>query len=144
MIVYNFKEEIRIIIYLIAFGIFIICNYDILILIKNKKKIVNQSIKILYSVFIVLMSYFFIYKLQEGYLPQYGILIVLIGSLLYILLLRNSFMKIIGSLNKLKEKILLKIGKVLKPLRIYKTTISLIKQKIKKINIKTLYKKKEL
>ena len=53
-------------------------------------------------------------------------------------------MKIIGSLNKLKEKILLKIGKVLKPLRIYKTTISLIKQKIKKFNIKMLYKKKEL
>ena len=144
MIVYTFKEELRIIIYLLAFGIFIVCNYDMLILIKTKSKINNLIIKTIYSVFIILMSYFFIYRLQEGYLPQYGILIVVIGTLVYILLLRNAFMKILNNINKMKNKILVTIGKIIKPLLIFKTTIFLLKQKIKKFNIKMLYKKKEL
>ena len=144
MIVYNVLEEIRIIIYLLIFGIYIATSYDFLDLIRFRKIWKNVLINIFGCFIILLTSYFFVYRLKEGYIPQYGIIIVILGLLLYYFLLRRNFVKCISYIKYKYCKILSKIVKIIKPLNIFKTTFLLIKQKIKKFNIKSLYKKKKL
>lgn len=144
MIVYNVLEEIRIIIYLIALGIFIISNYDILLIVKSTHKYKNLIIKIIYVCLMIIVSYYFVYRLKEGYLPQYSIGFVLLGIIVYQILIRNKFIRILTKISAIKDKIIKRLMKILKPLGIFKETILLIKRKNKKLNIKTLYKKKKL
>ncbi len=137
MIVYNIFEEIRIILYLFVFGIYVCTSYDILDLIKTKSKIWNILVMLFGSIILIGISYIFVNKLKQGYMPQYGLLIVIVGITIYYLLFRQKLMKIINVLKRILRKI---IG----PITVFKKTFYLIKQKNKKLNIKTLYKKKKL
>lgn len=137
MIVYNIFEEIRIILYLFAFGIYVCTSYDILDLIKTKSKIWNILVMLFGSIILIGISYIFVNKLKQGYIPQYGLLIVIVGITIYYLLFRQKLMKIISVSKRILRKI---IG----PIKAFKKTFYLIKQKNKKLNIKTLYKKKKL
>ena len=92
MIVYNVLEEIRIVVYLLTLGIFIPTNYDLLKIIESKKRTLTIITKSLGSLLILILCYLFIYRLKEGYVPQYGILIVLLGIVVYYVLLRKKFL----------------------------------------------------
>lgn len=144
MIVYNIFEEVRIIIYLFVFGIYISTSYDVLGLFKTKKKIWNILTTIIGCFIIIGISNVFVYKLKEGFVPQYGLLIIIGGLVVYYLLLRKKFVKLIDQIRQKSRKMIMKIMVVFKPFKIFKTTFLLIKQKVKKLYIKTLYKKKEM
>lgn len=137
MIVYNIFEEVRIILYLFAFGIYVCTSFDTLDILKTKIKTWNILIMLCGLLIIVCISYIFVNKLKEGYVPQYGLLIVLFGVGMYYVLFRKKMMKLILVIKQILKKIL-------GPLRVFKKTFFLIKQKIKKLNIKMLYKKKKL
>ncbi len=80
-------DEIRIIIYLIGFGIFIISTYDVLFFVVNK---FNKYIKIIINIiYVSLISYFtyqFSYALAKGYVPIHFILFFITGFLIYYLI----------------------------------------------------------
>ena len=144
MIVYNVLEEIRIVLYLLTLGIFIPTNYDLLKIIESKKRTLMIITKSLGSLLILILCYLFIYKLKEGYVPQYGILIVLLGIVVYYVLLRKKFLIKINKIKTNIERMLKKMKWIFKPFRIFKTTISQIKQKSKNLYIKILYKRKKM
>ena len=144
MIVYNVLEEIRIVLYLLTLGIFIPTNYDLLKIIESKKRTLTIITKSLGSLLILILCYLFIYRLKEGYVPQYGILIVLLGIVVYYVLLRKKFLIKINKIKTNIERMLKKMKWIFKPLRIFKTTISQIKQKSKNLYIKILYKRKKM
>lgn len=144
MIVYNVIEEVRILIYLIVLGIFIPTSYDLITVIRLKKKVTNVIIKMLGSILIIIISYYFIYKLKEGYVPQYGVLIMLLGIGLYYGLIRRKFMLKVNQIKKILLWFFQKIKFIIKPLTIFKTTFCLIKQKSKNLYIKILYKRKKM
>lgn len=144
MIVYNVLEEIKIALYLISLGIFIPTNYDLLKLIECKQKVLTIILKCLVSFFLILLCSLFTYKLKEGYVPQYGILIFVLGLFIYFLILRKSFLLKLDKIKKIINLIYHKFTWIFKPLRIFKTTILLVKQKSKNLYIKMLYKRKKM
>ena len=144
MIVYNVLEEIRIIMYLFALGIFIPSSYDTLKIVDFKNKIMTFIIKLVFAVLIIILCYYFLFKLNEGYVPQYGIIIILIGMSLYFFLLRRKFVKIILKIKRTIVIIIQKILIIFKPFKIFKTTFLLLKEKSKKLYIKILYKRKKM
>ncbi len=80
-------DEIRIIIYLIGFGIFTISTYDILFLVVNKlKKYIKIIVNIIYILLISYFTYQFSYALAKGYVPIHFILFLIIGFLIYYLI----------------------------------------------------------
>lgn len=84
--IYTLKEEIHIIILLIIFGIYI-CSYSdfIYILLKYiKNKIVKVVLEIIFWILQILITYIFVYKMQDGYVPIYFIMFILLGTIIYI------------------------------------------------------------
>ena len=92
----------------------------------------------------MILCYYFLFKLNEGYVPQYGIIIILLGMSLYFFLLRRKFVKIILKIKRTTVIIIQKILIIFKPFKIFKTTFLLLKEKSKKLYIKILYKRKKM
>ena len=112
-------EEIKIALYLISLGIFIPTNYDLLKLIECKQKVLTIILKCLVSFFLILLCSLFTYKLKEGYVPQYGILIFVLGLFVYFLILRKSFLLKLDKIKKIINLIYHKFTWIFKPLRIF-------------------------
>ncbi len=144
MIVYNVLEEIRIIIYLFVFGIFVPSSYDILKIVEIRNKIITILIKLILTIIIIIFCYLFLFKLKEGYVPQYGVLVVLLGMSIYFLFLRKNYLKIILQLKRKIVVLTKKFLVIFKPFKVFKTTFLLIKEKSKKLYIKILYKRKKM
>ena len=144
MIVYNVLEEIRIIIYLFVLGIFVPSSYDILKIVEIRNKIITIFIKLILTIIIIIFCYLFLFKLKEGYVPQYGVLVVLLGMSIYFLFLRKNYLKIILQLKRKIVVLTKKFLVIFKPFKVFKTTFLLIKEKSKKLYIKILYKRKKM
>ena len=87
--------ELKILIYIIAYGIYYFASSDVLIYIINKikKKIVVIIFEVLYLIIQIYITYNFCYKLENGYIPIYFMLFIVIGFLLYFLFMREYFNK---------------------------------------------------
>ena len=144
MIVYNVFEEVRIIVYLLSYGVFIPSSYDLLKIIEIKNKVITTIFKLVYVSCTIILSSYFLFKLKEGYVPQYGVLIVLLGMSCYFLLIRNKYINKILKIKQILSKILQSILIIFRPFKIFKTTFLLVKQKSKKLYIKILYKRKKM
>ena len=144
MIVYNVLEEIRIIIYLFVLGIFVPSSYDILKIVEIRNKIITIFIKLILTIIIIIFCYLFLFKLKEGYVPQYGVLVVLLGMSIYFLFLRKNYLKIILQIKRKITVLTKKFIVIFKPFKVFKTTFLLIKEKSKKLYIKILYKRKKM
>lgn len=89
--IYTLREEIHIIILLVIYGIYISSYYDVvtLTILGIKNKITKIIIEILLCIFQIYLSYLFIFKIQDGYIPIYFLLFILVGVLIYYFL-RNK------------------------------------------------------
>lgn len=107
-------DEIRIIIYLIGFSIFIISTYDILFLVVNKfNKYIKTIINVIYILLISYFTYQFSYALAKGYIPIHFILFFIIGFLIYYII-REKYLEglrlmydIFGKIKKVLVKIII-------------------------------------
>lgn len=137
--------EIRLIVYLIAYGIAYLFLNDIVSeiyksFIKKWKKIVCL---LSYFIFVVVITHYYIENLQDGFIPELFIIFITIGLLIYYLFLRKTSKLLI---NKIKEFYLInnkKIKKILIRLLYSPTLIIIIRkrwenyyQKLKKSNKK--------
>lgn len=105
-------EEIRIMFYLISFGIFCISSYDLIMMIVDKKTKTKNIILVIYSVMLLYITIKFSYKLASGYVPIHFILFMVIGFLIYITI-RKSFLQGITYMNEIYNKIKKSLKKVL-------------------------------
>lgn len=89
--IYTLREEIHIIILLVIYGIYISSYYDVVTLsiLGIKNKITKIIIETLLCIFQIYLSYLFIFKIQDGYIPIYFLLFILVGVLIYYFL-RNK------------------------------------------------------
>lgn len=127
--------EIKILIYIIIFGIYYFAVSDVLIYIierKNKNKVLKVILEIIYLISQIYISYDFCYKLDNGYIPIYFILFIIIGFLLYYLLMREYFIKCLDFITKIFNKLLPFFKHLL-----YSSTLTHIKIKKKSKKSKT-------
>lgn len=105
--IHSTKEEVRILLYLIGYGIFIISTYDTLMLIVSKiNKIIKSILSIIYVLAITYFTYEFSYVLASGYIPIHFILFLIIGFLIYYLIRKtyiNGLIIIYELLMKIKK-----------------------------------------
>ncbi len=113
----NIKEDIRVIIVLIAYGIFLAMSIDVLKFLLHSSKrsthkekktwhiIKNIIMQIVYGIFLIYVSYKVSYKMANGYVPIYFIVFVISGIILYYFVERNYFVKTMGMLKKVFLKI---------------------------------------
>lgn len=99
--------ELKVLIYIIAYGIYYFSSSDLLIYILNKfkNKIVGVLLEVLYLFVQVFVTYNFCYKLENGYIPIYFMLFIIIGFLLYYLFMREYFNKCLDFIYKFIIKI---------------------------------------
>lgn len=151
--IHTVKEEVYISIYLIAFGIYLISTYDVLLYILDCSKIPRAFkiiIEIIYCLIQLLITYVFSYKLASGYIPIYFILFLILGFIIYIYFLKKSLIKTINYYGKKVRPVLVKILlNVLLPTSLIMTIKNIIikifksiKFKITKIKLKKALKRK--
>lgn len=151
--IHTVKEEVYISIYLIAFGIYLISTYDVLLYILDCSKIPRAFkiiIEIIYCLIQLLITYLFSYKLASGYIPIYFILFLILGFIIYIYFLKKSLIKTINYYGKKVRPVLVKILlNVLLPTSLIMTIKNIIvkifksiKFKITKIKLKKALKRK--
>lgn len=89
---YTLREEIQIIVLLIIYGIYISLYYDLVNIFV--KMIKNKIIKLLTEIILWLAqiygSYLFTYQIQDGYIPIYFLLFILIGISLYFIFQKKT------------------------------------------------------
>lgn len=150
--IHTVKEEVYISIYLIAFGIYLISTYDVLLYTLECSKmprVIKVIIEIIYCLVQLLITYLFSYKLASGYIPIYFILFLILGFILYIYFLKKPLLKTINYYGKKVRPVIGKIFlNVLLPTTVIVTLkklilklIKSIKFKITKIKIKKALKK---
>lgn len=100
--------ELKILVYILVYGIYYFAASDILVYIVDKKKnnkIFKVIIEVLYLLSQVYISYEFCFKLDNGYIPIYFLLFIIIGFLLYYLFMREYFIKCLDFISKILTKI---------------------------------------
>ena len=134
-------EEIRIMFYLISFGIFCISSYDLIMMIVDEKSKTKNIILVIYSVMLLYITIKFSYKLASGYVPIHFILFMVIGFLIYITI-RKSFLQGITYMNEIYNKIKKPLKKVLLFLVYPKEVVGIITLCVKTImtTIKCFFK----
>ena len=126
--------ELKILVYILSFGIYYFAVSDILIYIVDKKKnnkVFKLIVEIIYLVSQLYLSYDFCYKLDDGYIPVYFLLFIIIGFILYYLFMREYFIKCLDFISKIFNKLTPYIKHLL-----YSKTIF-------KIRFKKIFKKKK-
>ena len=119
-------EEVRIIIYLIGYGIFIISMYDTLFLITKKiNKVLKTMINLIYIIGTIYFTYEFSYILAKGYIPIHFILFMISGFLIY-WLIREKYIEGLKMIYSFLKKIASPIIKILIFLCYPKEFISII------------------
>lgn len=100
--------ELRILLYIISFGIYYFSFTDLVIFIEEKyklNKIFKTILEIIYLILQVFLTYNFCYNLDYGYIPIYFMLFIIIGFLIYYLFIKDSFIKTLNYLSKIISKI---------------------------------------
>lgn len=127
--------ELKILIYIIAYGVYYFAISDLLIFLEEKlhfKKIKKIFVEFIYLITQIFITYNFCYKLDSGYLPIYFLLFIIIGFLLYYLFMRDYYIKTLTVI----IKIIFKITPFLNHLIYSKTLIKKIFSKLKHVLIK--------
>ena len=128
--------ELKIIIYIITYGIYYYAVSDLVIFIEEKHQL--KKIPKLSQIYV---TYRFCYRLDDGYIPIYFLLFIVIGFLLYYLLMKESFNFIIKKIDALFLKIISKIKHLFYSPSIVKIMKNKIKNILQKIKNKKLKKK---
>ena len=80
--------ELKILVYILSFGIYYFAASDLLIYIvdrKKQKKLVKILFEIIYLISQVYITFNFCYNLDNGYIPIYFMIFIIIGFMLYYL-----------------------------------------------------------
>ena len=101
--------ELKILVYILIYGIYYFAVSDVLVYIVEKKKrnkIFKIIIEIVYLLSQLYITYDFCYKLDDGYIPIYFLLFIVIGFLLYYLFMREYFIKCLDFIIKILNKVI--------------------------------------
>lgn len=148
--IYSFYEQLIMIIYFILYGIFLIISYDILnyYLAKIKSKYLYHAIEVAFWVIMIFISLIFMQRISKGYIPLYTFLFFIVGIIIYITFIQESFIQDLTRFDLIISKILVKIIKVLWyiifPIEVLKKTSQIFKKLVKKFvrSIKKIFKKR--
>lgn len=90
---YTLKDEIHVIILLIIYGIYLSSYLEILnILLQSiKKKVYKIIVEITLSLLEIYVAYIFVYKVQDGYIPIYFLLFIILGIIIYLSFRHQTF-----------------------------------------------------
>ncbi len=107
--IHETNEELRIMVYLISYGIFCISSYDtLLFFINNLNKIFKIGVSIIYSFLVIYFTYEFSYVLANGYIPIHFILFLVLGFFIYFVT-RKTYLEgltyIKGALIKIRKPV---------------------------------------
>ena len=138
------------IIYFILYGIFLIISYDILnyYLAKIKSKYLYHAIEVAFWVIMIFISLIFMQRISKGYIPLYTFLFFIVGIIIYITFIQESFIQDLTRFDLIISKILVKIIKVLWyiifPIEVLKKTSQIFTKVVKKFvrSIKKIFKKR--
>jgi hypothetical protein len=131
--------ELKILVYILSFGIYYFAASDLLIYIvdrNKKKKIVKILFEIIYLISQVYITFNFCYNLDNGYIPIYFMIFIIIGFMLYYLFMRNYFIKCLDFVFKIYDKITPKFIHLL-------YSVTLFKNKIKSSKLRGKLKRKK-
>ncbi|MBR2138280.1 MAG: hypothetical protein IJ966_03150 [Bacilli bacterium] len=126
--------EFKILVYIIAFGIYYFAVSDVLLYIvekKKNKKIYKILLEVVYLISQVYITYNFCYRLENGYIPIYFLLFIIIGFLLYYLFMRTYFIKCLDFISNLLIKVKPLLLHLLYSATIFKKKIKIRKRKQK-------------
>ena len=122
------------------FGIYYFAVSDILIFIIEKKKrnkFFKVFLEIIYLVSQIYTSYDFCYKLDDGYIPIYYLLFIIIGFLLYYLFMRDYFIKCLEFISRILNKIIPRFKHLIYSKTLFKNRFKKIFKKSKSKNQNT-------
>jgi spore cortex biosynthesis protein YabQ len=94
--IYDIETQLKIIVLLILFGIFLIATYDIfyyVIDLLKPKTWIRLISEILFGALQLFIAYRYSYKICEGYVPIYFFLFFGLGILIYLKLLKKTLEK---------------------------------------------------
>lgn len=130
MNLYPLKEEVYLMLYLIAYGIYLFATLDIIegCIKRIPKKWMKVILQILYWIAQCYITYLFSYRLLDGYLPIYFILFILVGYILYRYVFKKVFIKTLTMLFYVIKKICAFLKKVIQPFMYSKPVVQGIKK----------------
>lgn len=130
MNLYPLKEEVYLMLYLIAYGIYLFATLDIIegCTKRIQKKWIKVILQILYWIAQCYITYLFSYQLLNGYLPIYFILFILVGYILYRYIFKKVFIKTLTMLFYVIKKICVFLKKVIQPFMYSKLVVQGIKK----------------
>lgn len=132
---HTITEELKIIIYLILFGIYLVSTYDLVLQVEKWmkfKKIKTYLLEICFNIIQILITIRFSFNIAGGYIPAYFILFFIIGIIVYYYTSRKLFIKQIRRSLDFYKKQEPKIRKVLKECVYSKEIIDSVKKNIKR------------
>lgn len=140
---YTLNEEMRVLISLILFGIYLISFIDMLDIIcgRIKKKVLQIIFMCTCWITQLYITFIFSYNIMNGYVPIYFILFIYIGAIIYIKLFKKYFKKIFNIIYNVLNKLFKYIIKLLKPLLYSKYLVKFIKREIRIIRSEIKNKK---
>lgn len=137
--IYTVNEEFRIIILLIAFGTYIFFMSDFINVFSNKikRKLLRYIVSIILWFIQIYISYIFVYKMQDGYMPLYFILFIVVGLIFY-LFIRNQTLFILKRIINMFYYLLDKLVNLIKETILPKYLSIVIKYNKKRIKDKKI------
>lgn len=114
--IHPIKEEVYIAVYLILFGVYLLSTYDALSYLKKQIKMpkaIAIGSEIIFCLLQVYITYIFSYRLQDGYIPIYFILFMLLGWFIYMKFFKKGFIKVIYWIGKIITRVAPYIKKLL-------------------------------
>lgn len=140
---YTLKEEMRVLISLLMFGIYLFSFIDMIDIIceKEKKKLNQIIIMIICWIIQLYITFVFSYNIMNGYVPIYFVLFIYIGSIIYIKLFKKYFIKIINIIYNVLNRLFKRIIKLLKPVFYSQYMANFIKREVRIIRNEIKIKK---
>ena len=132
--IYTLKEELRLIILFIIYGIYLASYIEFINIFTNKikKKINKIIIELLMWIIEIYIAYQFIYKAKDGYIPIYFVLFILVGLVMYLICRKQTlsvYKVIVYTIIKIIQKIKNEIIEVTYPNYLKEIRTNLIKRR---------------
>jgi len=130
-----YTEQIKLICYFIIYGLFLGITFDTFkYLIRNYIFVIRCVLEFIYWGIILIITYYYVIKIQNGFINLYTIIFYLFGFISYYLVISQTHLKRIELIKKIYGKYIKKyITCALFPIDIIKGFIKVIRKiKIKK------------
>lgn len=117
--IHPIKEEIKIIVALIFYGIYLISIYETIIIIEkeyNYKRVIRYIIELIFGIIQIIITYFFSYNLANGYIPGYFIIFMILGIYIYLKFIQDNYTRLLKNYLKIIKKFSSKIKKIIQEL----------------------------